>query len=393
MKILNVINSIQAADGGPIEGIRQLADALSPMGHRVEVVSMDDPGNPEVRRFPLPLYAVGPSWWQYKYSKRLVPWLRQNAARYDAVVVNGLWGYASFGTWRGLRRSGPPYVVFAHGMLDPWFKEEYPLKHLKKSLYWWWADYRVVRDANAILYTCEEERVLARQSFSLYSATERIVGFGTTRPGGDPEKQRRVFLDRFPELQGKRLVLFISRIHPKKGCDLVIEAFARVLAGAPEWRLVMAGPDQVGWQKELEKIAARLGISERITWTGMVTEESKWGALRAAEVMLLPSHQENFGLVVAEALACGVPVLLSHKINIWREVVTHGGGFADEDSADGAARLLAHWLRLPPAPQRETRRRAEECFDSKFEIGRAAASLAETLESIANGDECAHLRA
>src|SRR6202008_3652312 len=134
-------------------------------------------------------------------------------------IVNGLWQYHSYAVWRTLRKSGTPYVVFPHGMLDPWFKRRYPLKHVKKWLFWPWSDYRVLRDARAVLFTCEEERELARRSFWLYRCNEKIVAYGTPGPSGDSEAFRREFFGRYPNLQGKRLALFISRIHPKKGCD------------------------------------------------------------------------------------------------------------------------------------------------------------------------------
>ena len=91
-------------------------------------------------------------------APRLLSWLRENATRYDAVIVNGIWQYHSYATWLALHRSETPYFVFTHGMLDPWFKRRHPLKHLKKWLYWPWADYRVLRDAQAVIFTCEEER-------------------------------------------------------------------------------------------------------------------------------------------------------------------------------------------------------------------------------------------
>jgi glycosyltransferase involved in cell wall biosynthesis len=167
MKILHVISSIDPRGGGPMEALRQRGLRLKEMGHEVEVATLDAPSDPVVGTFPLPAYALGPAVGAYRYSRRLVPWLRSNAQRYDAVVVNGLWQYQSFGTWRALRRIGKPYYVFTHGMLDPWFKRTYPLKHLKKWLYWPWAEYRVLRDAAGVLFTSEEERRLACQSFFL----------------------------------------------------------------------------------------------------------------------------------------------------------------------------------------------------------------------------------
>ena len=382
MNILHIISSVNPGDGGPIEAIKQLGKASVSGGHRVEVASLDAPDATYLKEFPLPVYPLGPTTLSYGFATRFIPWLRANRSRYDAVVVNGIWRFHSFGTWQALRNSNTPYVLFIHGMLDPWFKKHYPLKHLKKWMYWPWAEYRVLRDAQAVLFTCEEERLLARSSFWLYRCNEIVIHFGTAKPNGDPEQELHEFFSRCPELRGKKLALFMGRIHPKKGCDLLIEAFAEVMAQHLEWQLVIAGPDQVGWRKKLNDRARQLGLTSRITWTGMVSGAGKWGTLRAAEVFVLPSHQENFGIAVAEALAVSVPALISNKVNIWREIEADGAGMVAEDDLQGTCELLQAFLEMPEEKNRAMRQRARECFERRFEITKAAESLQTVLASV-----------
>jgi glycosyltransferase involved in cell wall biosynthesis len=291
------------------------------------------------------------------------------------VLVNGLWQYVGLGAWRALAGSNTPYFVFPHGMLDPWFKRRYPLKHLKKCLYWPWAEYRVLRDARRVLFTCEEERRLARESFWLYRCREAIVPFGTESPSDDPQISRAAFLDAFPQLRGKRLLLFLGRIHAKKGCDLLIEAFAKVCANRPDVHLVFAGPDQSDWRPALQALAERLGVASRLVWTGMLTGSLKWGAFRTADVFCLPSHQENFGIAVVEALACHCPVLVSDKVNIWREIEAAQAGFVAPDTAEGTAQLLERWLSMPEAARNAMRESARRGFDQHFRMDQAARTL------------------
>jgi glycosyltransferase involved in cell wall biosynthesis len=286
-----------------------------------------------------------------------------------------------------LHNSNTPYVLFTHGMLDPWFKKHYPLKHVKKWMYWPWAEYRVLRDAQAVLFTCEEERVLARKSFWLYRCKEVVVNYGTAKPSGDPQIEVNGFFGRYPELHNKKLALFMGRIHPKKGCDLLIEAFAKVLAEDPGWHLVIAGPDQVGWQRKLQQQAERLGIATRITWTGMISGAMKWGALRAAELFVLPSHQENFGIVVAEALAAGTPTLISNKVNIWREVEADGAGLVAEDTFTGTCGCFRSYLALPADKKLAIRQLARQCFEQRFDIKKAAGALHEVLANVSGRDQ------
>jgi glycosyltransferase involved in cell wall biosynthesis len=361
VKILHVTHSANPAGGGTIEAIKQLAAVKIALGHEVEVVCLEPPDAPWLADFPMPIHALGPSSPGYGYTSRFVPWMRQHAPEFDAVIVNGIWQFPSFGTWLALRGSRIPYFVFTHGMLDPWFRRHYPLKHLKKWLYWPWADYRVLRDARAVLFTSEEERLLARESFWLYRCREVVVNFGTAAPLGDPARQRELFFDRFPALRGRRLILFLGRMHEKKGCAELIAAFRRVRSSgdsAVALHLVMAGPADNDYARKVQALAVNCGLESCITWTGMLSGDLKWGAFRAAEAFVLPSHQENFGISVAEALACGVPVLISNRINIWREIEQDDAGLVESDTEAGTVRLLERWLALDEPARARMRARA-----------------------------------
>jgi glycosyltransferase involved in cell wall biosynthesis len=237
----------------------------------------------------------------------------------------------------------------------------------------------VLRDANAVLFTTEKERLLARQSFWLYKANERVVGYGTSEPPADAERQRQAFFECFPHLRGERLLLFLSRIHPKKGVDLLIEAFAAVAADDPSLHLVIAGPDQVGWKASLQQRADTLGIAERITWPGMLCGELKWGAFRCAELFCLPSHQENFGVVVAEALACGLPVAIAEPVNISAEVAAAGAGLVHADTVAGTTDALRQWLALPPRDKQQMGIRGAKLFSEQFDFSSVAKNLLPVL--------------
>lgn len=370
--------------GGPVEGVKQLVAAEVGLGCHSEVLSLDDPDDPWVSDFPLPLYLAGPARLRYGWSPNLIPWLKAHHRDYDVVVVNGLWQFTGLAVRHVLRRSETPYCVFTHGMLDPWFKQRYPLKHLKKWLYWPWAEYRILRDAAAVLFTTEEERLQARRSFWLYRCREMVVNYGTVRPEGDAEAQRALFFEAFPELLNKQILLYLGRIHEKKGCDLLIEAFSQHLLETPtrpSLHLVMAGPGDNDFRRKVEGIAERLDIASRITWTGMLTGDLKWGAFHAAEAFVLTSHQENFGIAVAEALACGVPVLISDKVNIWREIKQDNAGLIEADDLPGTRNLLRQWGILSQSERRTMRDNAKACFENRFEVRRGAESLRDVLAS------------
>ena len=379
-KILHVISSTNPSAGGPIEGVRQRYQNLIKLGYITEVVCCDRPDSAWLLNYPFKVYALGPSLMKYAYTSKLLPWLRDNSHLYEAVIVNGLWQYTSYAVWRALAGKETPYFVFTHGMLDPWFKRTYPRKHLKKWLSWPWGDYRVLRDAAAVFFTSDEERFLARESFWLYECNEEVITYGTSPPPKDFKKLSEKFFLNNPQLKNKRIFLFLSRIHEKKGCDLLIEAFADVAHKDLSLHLVLAGPGQDGLIEVLKQRAISLGIANRVTWLGMLQGDDKWGAFYAAEAFCLPSHQENFGIVVAEALACSKPVLISNKVNIWREIHADGAGIIHSDTVEGTAKSLNEWLSLEQAAKTKMKLAALNCFNTRFHIDLVAVSLINAVE-------------
>jgi glycosyltransferase involved in cell wall biosynthesis len=376
LKILQMVQTLDPSTGGVARAVDTLSHALVRLGHQVEIVALDEQNAPWLDQVKLPVHPLGAGLTSYRYSKHLLPWLREHGGDYDRVIVHGIWQYLSFAAWRRYAGTRIPYYVFPHGMLDPWFKRTFPLKHLKKWLYWPWADYRVLRDARAVVFTSEEERRQARKSFWLYRARETVSPLGVEAPNLKTTGSRNVFLEKYPALRNTRVLLFLGRLHPKKGCDLLIDAFSHV-ANSDLW-LVLAGPDQIGWEKELRARAARL--NRRIIFPGMLEGEMKWDAFAAADAFILPSHQENFGMSVAEALSFGLPVLISNRVNIWREIDADRAGYVDNDDLAGTIRLIERWLRASETERKAMRENARRCFESRFEINHAAALLVRLLQ-------------
>ncbi|CAL8477667.1 glycosyltransferase [Caballeronia sp. S22] len=373
LKTLHIIPSLEARYGGPAEALKRLATELRLSGHTVDIVCLDSSAHADKtddgafdRVVRLGHYAG-----KYALSLRLIRWLKQHGRQYDGIVVDGIWQFHSAAAVFSLRPGNIPYFVMPHGMLDPWFNVGKPLKYAKKLIYWLFVERHVVNGAKGVLFTTESERELARKAFPLYRARETTMTIGTAPPPsiGMTEIERW----RSPGESGnKKLILFLGRIHEKKGCDLLIRSFHEIKDAAADYRLVIAGPDNDGLAVKLRREAEQLGLSGRITWLDMVKGTDKWSLLQAADVMILPSHQENFGVVVVEALACGVPVLLTDKVGIWQEVVGDGAGLADEDTQQGITRLLMQWTRLPEDTKTAMRVAAKQCFEDRFHVSRVA---------------------
>ena len=268
------------------------------------------------------------------------------------------------------KKNGTPYLVFPHGMLDPWFKKSYPLKHIKKQIYWWYRQGTILRDAYAVCFTTEEERLLARKTFSPYQCNEVVTGLGVGDPPGDLVEQSTLLYSQFPQLKNKRVLLYLGRFHPKKGVDLLINAFVKY--SNDDDILMLAGPNksQDSYLKTLQKLSVKK--EKQILWTGMLEGDLKWGALRVADALILPSHQENFGMVIAEALSVGTPVFLTNKVNLWREVVDCCAGIVSDDHQEGILELVHKWSR---GEHDQLVENTVSCFREKFNISKTAENI------------------
>jgi glycosyltransferase involved in cell wall biosynthesis len=372
--------------------------ALEKVGVYCEVACLDDPQDAYLGSDPFPVHALGPAKNIWRYSAKLLPWLEKHIDRFDVVIIHGLWVFPSFATWfiarkrRGQVTASATRIklfVMPHGMLDPWFQKARgrELKAVRNWLYWKLIEHRIINDADGILFTCETERTLARQPFRPYRPKKEIViRYGIESPDCRQEIMNAAFQQTCPGLAGQPYWLFLSRIHYKKGVDLLMKAYASLAeTNVSLPKLVIAGPgiETTYGQFIQQLVASTPALHDQVFFPGMLSGNAKWGALYGCEAFILPSHQENFGIAVAEALACGKPVLLSDQVNIWREIVDGHAGLVDHDSVQGVRQLLDNWLHLCQEDKQRMGRQADELFHQQFEINSAAHSL---LAAVSSGE-------
>lgn len=397
-RILHVINSMNPLTGGPCQGIRNMDKESQKLGIFREIVSLDEMSASFLGSDAFPIHALGLGKSPWRYSLKLIPWLVNNLERFDVVIVNGIWLFHSYAAWRALhilkkkknKQSGiklPKVYVMPHGMLDPWFQEvkQRKLKAWRNWLYWKLIESRVVHDVDGLLFTCQTELLLARRPFQPYFPKQEInVGYGIDQPPVASAQIRDAFLAKCPPLTNTPYLLFLSRIHYKKGVDLLIEAYAKILQTEANERadipkLVIAGPglDTQYGQTILNRVAATSQLSGMVYFTDMLTGDAKWGAISGCKAFILPSHQENFGIAVVEAMSYGKPVLISNQINIWPEIEAGGGGLIADDTAEGTLQLLQNWLTLSAEKKVLMGQQAKATFERHFTIKQVSIRIGE----------------
>lgn len=381
MTILHVIGSMNPLTGGPCQGIRYSIPELEKVGVYREIVSLDSPDASFILKDQFAIHALGPARNPWCYSPKLFPWLLENLPFFDVVIVNGLWLYSSYAVWKAIRRlkkekkhQVPKVYVMPHGMLDPYFQQapERTWKAIRNVFYWKLIEHNVIRDADGILFTSDTELQLARQPFWPYAPKREVnVGYGIPAPPTVDATMRHAFIQTCTELGNRPYFLFLSRIHYKKGLDLLIKAYANLQqteSGLPA--LVIAGPgiESDYGQRLYQVVQHTPALREAVYFPGMLTGAAKWGALYGCEAFVLPSHQENFGIAVVEALACGKPVLISNQVNIWQEINTMQCGFVGDDTFDAIRASLVQWLNLKPTEKKAMGERALSTFENHFTI-------------------------
>jgi glycosyltransferase involved in cell wall biosynthesis len=201
----------------------------------------------------------------------------------------------------------------------------------------------------------------------------------------------QLFLSTFPQLAGKRLVLFLSRLHPKKGLDLLMQAWATLAPKFPEAQLVIAGPDSEGMQAKLAVEAAARGVSDRVTFTGMLTGDIKWSALKAAEVYVLPSYSEGLSMALLEAMGMGLPVIATRACNM-PEISRAGAGWEIEATAEALTSALGEVLGRQPAQNWNQGRNGAQLIASRYTPTQVARQIAEVYDFALGGPRPACVR-
>jgi glycosyltransferase involved in cell wall biosynthesis len=344
VKVLHVIPSVAMRDGGPSRAVLDMCGALRERGVNTLIATTDADGKgrlpvelaKEISYQDVPIIFFQRQWTEsYKYSHPLQHWLDAHVSDFDVVHIHAVFSHSSLAAATACRNRGVPYILRPLGTLDPWSLKQ---KSFKKKTIWHLGVRRMLKGASAIHYTTTTEKELAEESLGLNHGVVIPLGIDSESTNGAKLK----------ESQGEPpspspYILVLSRLHPKKGLELLLPAFLSLVRRDEfkEWKLVLAGDGDAEYVQSLRDLVEKEKGNEHVIFAGWLEGNRKEAALRNASLLALTSYQENFGLCVIEALAYGVPVVVSADVNLAGEIAAANAGWITEVSASAIEKSLS----------------------------------------------------
>lgn len=381
MRVVHTIGSLDAQRaGGPAESVPSLAKACLAQGVEVELVSLLRAGD---RASPNHLGAMpcrqvpttdnSP----YGYAATLREALEEETRRSDLVHSHGLWTYINRQSARVAQGLGKPHVISVRGMLEPWALQHHGWR--KKFAGWMFQD-RALRQA-ACLHVLNRREGQNLRALGLRNPVALIPN-GVDAP--EHNVPRETLESAFPQLKGRRWLLYLGRVHPQKGLVNLAAAWARVCPNFPDYTLIVAGPEQLGHWAEVERVLRSQGAAGRYQYTGMLQGELKSSALGNAEALILPSYTEASSMALLEALAHGRPVIATHASN-FPLIGTRQLGLLCEPRTDSIAESLAQLLALPDSEREAMGQRGRQLVKDQFAWSAIATQMIELYRYLLEG--------
>ena len=385
MKVLHVIPSVAPDSGGPAQAIIPMCRQLKSQGVDVLLVTTDAgiTTNSPIRDRVVDYKGVSTVFFKsqlgesFKFSRPMSVWLDRNITKFDLVHVHAIFNHASIAATRACQNQHVPYVIRPLGSLDPWSMSQ---KRFRKQLFWRLSGQKMMHGAAAVHYTTNAERDSVEQTLRLNHG--HVIPLGIEFEPTDFPAQANGLKNLLSDLDHHPYVLVLSRLHPKKALDVLIEAFAHVTSNDQfaEWRLVIAGEGPSDYMQRLRGVVSNANAEARIIFPGWLDGDNKRSALRNASLLALASYQENFGLCVMEALSYSVPVLISPHVNLADEIKNAGAGWISNVDRKALEAALSDIFQN--RSERATRGSAGKVLSQQFTWDRTATQLIRMYSSI-----------
>ncbi|MBD2666125.1 hypothetical protein B6N60_01808 [Richelia sinica FACHB-800] len=387
MKVLMVIPALGNVYGGTTKIVLELAEAVGKLGISVDIVATNANG---LTQLDLPLHQwIIKDYYRvqyfpyldvldYKFSLSMSKWLFKNVPNYDIVHTNAIFSYPVLAAHWACQCHKVPYIATPHGMMEPW---ALAYKAWKKKLYFTFLEKPSLQKANALQMTASTEAMhiksLGLKNPLVFVPNGIHSADFLSLPNPD------IFYQQFPETRNQILIIFLGRIDPKKGLDLLAPAFAKAHKKFPETHLIVAGPDNTGFLPTAENYFTEAGCRNAVTFTGMVTGDIKYAALAAANIYVAPSYSEGFSMSVLEGMAAGLPCVITTGCNFPEAAAAEVASVVDINADDIADALIQ--LLQDTDEAKKMGDRAREFILENYTWDRVASKMVSLYKDIING--------
>jgi len=360
IKVLSIIDSLELQKGGPSHSLIDIAIANRQNGIQHDILYLGK--KIKKKQKGIKITSLENSVLKYGFSFKLIFWLLKNKKKYNLFIIHGLWQFITL-----IARIIIPhkYLVFSHGMLDPYFGNQ-ELKTLKKKIYWFLIEKKNLLKSKCVMSNSIKEFNQFKKTFVKTNGIKfKTINYGIFPKKFDMKFCKKKFLNKYPFARNKKTIIFMNRIDPKKGCDLLIKSFAKI-KNKKNHILLIAGDKDSNYGREMVKLKDQLEQKDHIYFLNFLEDQIKWGAYENSDFSILPSHGENFGISVVESLFAKTPVICSNKVGISNFIKRYKAGFIIKNKEQSLIITLKKILNLNNKAKKKLRKNSFECFNKNF---------------------------
>ena len=376
LKILSIINTLDPKTGGPAKAILDQNIFFTEVKkYQASIISLDHKHTlpkyftniKNITYFPLHYFFQNFKFLginKYHMQFNFLHWLIKNKDNYDVFILHGIWDFKNLIARLIIKNK---YYVFLHGTLNPYEKKSF-FKYIKKRIYWFLIEKKNLIHSKAVLFTTKKELQSNQKTFvNTKDLNKIVVDYSIVLKKYNKSACSTKFFKTYTFLKNKKYYLFMGRIDPKKGCDILLRSI-HLLGNKFKSSLVVAGDDNNTTGEALKRLVVELDLQEKVFFLGHIIDEVKYGALINCKAMLLCSHDENFGISLVESLGYGKPVLTTYKVNTYKNILAYKAGYVANDNAKSFCRIINKFENLNLKQKKLMSKNARNCFNENFNL-------------------------
>lgn len=364
IKILRIIGTLNPEYGGPANAIIDHSHALIQKGYDVSIITSDKKNSKYYKGNKIKIINLGPALGKYKLNPKLFFWLKKNRHKFKSFFVHGLWQFNTLVARLLLKKD---FYVFSHGQLDPYFKLEF-FKCLKKKIYWSLIEKSNLIYSKSLLLTSNNEKKLIKHTYvNTDGINKKVIEYGILEQKFNLKKSENLFYKKFKNLKNLNYFIYLGRFHKKKGCEIILGVLTRLKKNKIKIKVLMAGPNNE-YKKKLIEDSYKLRIDDMIVWSDTLIDDLKWIALKKSEAMILPSHGENFGVSLVEAMSLSKPVITTSKVNISDKILSSKSGIITSNNLNSFYKGIIKFLRFSKKQKKILSKNSYLCFLKYFNL-------------------------